>query len=161
IVFKILQPTRGSKVQAVFKKNADDEGDRITGTSVTKDVDAPGDYFILISAPEPGVQAKYALQTIWQPANVISAEVLEIQKAGGAGGFVEADGHGRGAAGAERRDGGVGARSSVPARRTSISGMTTCVSGSWRTGSMCSGPLVSVDYFTLRERSLALPQAAV
>ena len=56
IVFKVLQPTRGSKVQAVFKKNADDEGDRITGTSVTKDVDAPGAYFILISAPEPGVQ---------------------------------------------------------------------------------------------------------
>ncbi|HYV65655.1 MAG TPA: hypothetical protein VE964_05390 [Myxococcales bacterium] len=83
IVFKVLQPTKGSKVQAVFKKNADDDGDRITGTSVTKDVDAPGDYYILVSAPEPGVQAKYALQTIWQPANFISAEVLEIQKAGG------------------------------------------------------------------------------
>jgi len=83
IVFKVLQPTKGSKVQALFKKNADDEGDRITGTSVTKDVDAPGDYYILVSAPEPGVQAKYALQTIWQPANFISAEVLEIQKAGG------------------------------------------------------------------------------
>jgi hypothetical protein len=83
IVFKVLQPTKGSKVQALFKKNADDDGDRITGTSVTKDVDAPGDYYILVSAPEPGVQAKYALQTIWQPANFISAEVLEIQKVGG------------------------------------------------------------------------------
>jgi len=83
IVFKVLQPARGSKVQALFKKNTDDEGDRITGTSVTKDVDAPGDYFILITAPEPGVQAKYALQTIWQPANFISAELLEKATAGG------------------------------------------------------------------------------
>ena len=83
IVFKILQPARGSKVQALFKKNQDDEGDRITGTSVTKDIDAPGDYFIQVSAAEPGVQGKYAVQTIWQPANVISADLLEKATAGG------------------------------------------------------------------------------
>ncbi|TMB05044.1 MAG: hypothetical protein E6J64_11695 [Deltaproteobacteria bacterium] len=83
IVFKVLQPTRGSKVQALFKKNPDDEGDRILGTSVTKDVESPGDYFIQVTAPEPGVQAKYALQTIWQPANFINAELLEKATAGG------------------------------------------------------------------------------
>jgi hypothetical protein len=77
IVFKLLQPSRGSKVQALFKKSSDDEGDRLVGTSVTKDVDAPGDYFIQVTAPEAGEHGKYALQTIWQPANFISADMLE------------------------------------------------------------------------------------
>jgi hypothetical protein len=83
IVFKVLQPARGSKVQAVFKKSQDDEGDRLLGTSITKDVDTPGDYFIQVTAPEAGEKAKYALQTIWQPANFISADLLEKATAGG------------------------------------------------------------------------------
>ena len=83
IVFKVLQPPRGSKVQALFKKSPDDEGDRLLGTSVTKDVDSPGDYFIQVTAPEAGTSAKYALQTIWQPANFISADMLEKATAGG------------------------------------------------------------------------------
>jgi hypothetical protein len=83
IVFKVLQPARGSKVQALFKKSPDDEGDRLLGSSITKDVDAPGDYFIQVTAPEAGEKAKYALQTIWQPANFISADLLEKATAGG------------------------------------------------------------------------------
>jgi len=83
IVFKLLQPARGSKVQALFKKSLDDDGDRLLGTSVTKDVDAPGDYFVQVTAPEAGERAKYALQTIWQPANFISADMLEKATAGG------------------------------------------------------------------------------
>jgi len=81
ISFKILQPPRGSKVTAYFMKAADDaEGDKISGTSVTKDVENPGDYFIRVQATEQGDSAKYALQTIWQPANFIPGDVVEIQK---------------------------------------------------------------------------------
>ena len=43
ITFKVLQPQRGSKVAAYFMKNPDDEGDRISGTSVTKDIEQPGE----------------------------------------------------------------------------------------------------------------------
>jgi hypothetical protein len=82
IAFKVLQPPRGSKVAAYFKKNADDEGDKIVGTSVTKDIEAPGDYFIQVTAPDTGEAAKYALQTIWQPANFISADMVEKQTQG-------------------------------------------------------------------------------
>ena len=81
IVFKVLQPPR-AKIQALFKKAPDDEGDRITGSSVTKDVEAPGDYYIQVAAPDAGDYGKYALQTIWQPANFISAEMVEKQTAG-------------------------------------------------------------------------------
>ena len=81
ISFKVLQPPRGSKVAAYFMKAQDDsEGDRISGTSVTKDIDNPGDYFIRVQAPETGDYGKYSIQTIWQPANFIAGDVVEIQK---------------------------------------------------------------------------------
>jgi hypothetical protein len=83
IVFRLVQPARGSKVQALFKKSPVEKGDRLVGTSAVKDVDAPGDYFIQVTAPEPGERAKYALQTIWQPANFISSDMLEKATAGG------------------------------------------------------------------------------
>jgi len=78
ITFKVLQPPRGSKVAAYFMKNPDDEGDKVSGTSVTKDIDQPGDYFIRVQAPESGDFAKYAIATIFQPSNFIGADVVEI-----------------------------------------------------------------------------------
>ena len=78
ITFKILQPQRGSKVAAYFMKNPDDEGDKISGTSVTKDIDQPGEFYIRVQAPESGDSAKYALATIFQPSNFIGADVVEI-----------------------------------------------------------------------------------
>ena len=76
IAFKILEP-RGSKVQALFLRGADDGGERIVGTA-TKEIDAPGDYFVDVIAPEMGDSARYLLQTTWQPANFVSGEVVEL-----------------------------------------------------------------------------------
>jgi hypothetical protein len=78
ISFKILQPPRGSKVAAYFMRNPDDEGDKIVGTSATKDIDQPGDYYIRVQAPDTGDAAKYAVATIWAPANFIAGDVIEI-----------------------------------------------------------------------------------
>ena len=78
ITFKVLQPQRGSKVAAYFMKNPDDEGDRISGSSVTKDIEQPGEFYIRVQAPESGDYAKYAISTIFQPSNFISADVVEI-----------------------------------------------------------------------------------
>jgi hypothetical protein len=80
IVFKVTQPSRGSRIGAWFKRTSDDddEGERITGTSVTKEIEAPGEYFIKIAAAEPGDYGKYAIQTIWQPSNFISGEMVEL-----------------------------------------------------------------------------------
>jgi hypothetical protein len=81
IAFKILQPPRGSKVVAYFMKGADDtEGEKISGSSVTKSIEAPGDAYIRVQAPEQGDYGKYALQTIFQPDNFISGDVVEIAK---------------------------------------------------------------------------------
>jgi hypothetical protein len=79
IVFKVLEP-RGSKVQALFlraEEHLDQGGERIVGTA-TKEIDAPGDYFIEVAAPATGDFARYALQTTWQPANFVSGEVVEL-----------------------------------------------------------------------------------
>ena len=78
ITFKVLQPQRGSKVAAYFMKNPDDEGDRISGTSVTKEIEQPGEFYIRVQAPESGDYAKYAISTIFQPSNFIPADVVEI-----------------------------------------------------------------------------------
>jgi hypothetical protein len=78
INFKVLQPQRGSKVAAYFMKAPDDEGDRIAGTSVTKEIDQPGDFWIRVQAPESGDYGKYAISTLFQPANFIPADVVEI-----------------------------------------------------------------------------------
>ncbi len=78
ITFKVLQPTRGSKVAAYFMKTPDDEGDRIAGTSLTKEIDQPGDFYIRIQAPQSGDYGKYAISTIFQPSNFIPADVVEI-----------------------------------------------------------------------------------
>jgi len=78
INFKVLQPPRGSKVAAYFMKNPEDEGDRISGTSVTKEIDQPGDFYIRVQAPESGDYGKYAMATIFQPSNFIAADVVEI-----------------------------------------------------------------------------------
>ncbi|MGZ6123769.1 MAG: hypothetical protein ACXWLR_02355 [Myxococcales bacterium] len=78
ITFKMLQPPRGSKVAAYFMKTPDDEGDRIGGSSVTKDIDQPGDFYIRVQAPESGDYGKYAIATIFQPSNFIPADVVEI-----------------------------------------------------------------------------------
>ncbi|HZR10915.1 MAG TPA: hypothetical protein VFA79_20170 [Myxococcales bacterium] len=78
ITFKVLQPPRGSKVAAYFMKTPDDEGDRISGTSVTKDIDQPGDFWIRVQAPDSGDYGKYAIATIFQPSNFIPADVVEI-----------------------------------------------------------------------------------
>jgi hypothetical protein len=76
IAFKVLEP-RGSKVQALFVRATDDGGERIVGTA-TKEIDAPGDYFIEVTAPATGDFARYSLQTTWQPANYVSGEVVEL-----------------------------------------------------------------------------------
>lgn len=78
ITFKVLQPPRGSKVAAYFMKTPDDEGDRISGTSVTKEIDQPGDFWIRVQAPDSGDYGKYAIATIFQPSNFIPADVVEI-----------------------------------------------------------------------------------
>src|SRR6266446_528534 len=78
ITFKVLQPQRGSKLAAYFMKNPDDEGDRISGTSVTKEIDQPGEFYIRVQAPESGDYGKYAIATIFQPSNFIPADVVEI-----------------------------------------------------------------------------------
>jgi hypothetical protein len=78
INFKVLQPQRGSKVTAYFMRTPDEDGDKITSASVTKDIDGPGDYYVRIQAPDSGDYAKYALATIWSPANFIPADVVEI-----------------------------------------------------------------------------------
>jgi len=62
-------------------KGADDaEGDKISGTSVTKDIDNPGDVFIRVQAPEQGDYGKYAVQTLVPANNFISGDVVEIAK---------------------------------------------------------------------------------
>jgi len=76
IAFKVLEP-RGSKVQALFLRAADVGGERIVGTA-TKEIDAPGDYLIEVTAPATGDFARYSLQTTWQPANYVSGEVVEL-----------------------------------------------------------------------------------
>jgi hypothetical protein len=76
IAFKVLEP-RGSRLQAEFLRTPDGAGDRIVGTA-TKEIDAPGDYFIEITAPATGDFGRYALQTTWQPANYVSGEVVEV-----------------------------------------------------------------------------------
>jgi len=76
IAFKVLEP-RGSKVQALFLRGAEGGGERIVGTA-TKEIDAPGDYFVEVSAPATGDFARYSLQTTWQPANFVSGEVVEL-----------------------------------------------------------------------------------
>ena len=81
ITFKVVQPPRGSKIAAYFMRSPDDEGDRISGTSSTKEIDTPGDFFIRVQAPEQGDAGKYSLATIFQPNNFISAEVLEVGRA--------------------------------------------------------------------------------
>lgn len=78
ISFKVLKPTRGSKVAAYFMKSPDDDGDKVSGTSVTKTIDTPGDVYIRVQAPEQGDYAKYAISTIFQPDNFIPADVVEI-----------------------------------------------------------------------------------
>ena len=80
INFKVLQPPRGSKVAAYFMKTADEEGDKVSGTSTTKEIDTPGDYIIRVQAPEQGDYGKYALSTIFQPNNFIPGDVVEIGK---------------------------------------------------------------------------------
>ncbi len=78
ITFKVLQPQRGSKVAAYFMRSPDEEGDKITGAAVTKEIDTPGDVYIRVQAPETGDYGKYAISTIFQPANFIPADVVEI-----------------------------------------------------------------------------------
>lgn len=79
LMFKLQGAQRGSKVGAYFMKAADDtEGDKISGSTVTKDIDAPGDYFVRVQATDVEDGSKFALQTIWQPANYISGDVVEI-----------------------------------------------------------------------------------
>ena len=78
ISFKVLQPPRGSKIGAFFMKTPDDtEGEKISGSSVTKEID-PGDVYIRVQAPEQGDYGKYAIGTIFQPNNFIPADVVEI-----------------------------------------------------------------------------------
>jgi hypothetical protein len=76
ISFQILEP-RGSKVQALFLRASDAGGERVVGTA-TKEIDAPGDYFIEVTAPATGDFARYSVQTTWQPANYVSGEVVEL-----------------------------------------------------------------------------------
>ena len=81
ISFKVLQPPRGSKIAAYFMKSGDDaEGEKVSGSAVTKEIDTPGDVFIRVQAPEQGDFGKYAVQTIFQPNNFISGDVVEIAK---------------------------------------------------------------------------------
>lgn len=79
LAFKVLTP-KGSKVAAYLMRNKDDEGERISGTSVTKDITDSGEVFIRVQAPEAGDFGKYAVQTIFTPSNVITGEIVEIGK---------------------------------------------------------------------------------
>ncbi|HUJ24905.1 MAG TPA: hypothetical protein VLW85_02725, partial [Myxococcales bacterium] len=76
IDFKALQ--RGSRISAAFLKAPDDDGEPIAGSSAERSIDAPGDYFIRVQAPQPGDAGKYALSISWQPAATIAADVVEI-----------------------------------------------------------------------------------
>lgn len=78
IGFRIVQPQRGSKVQAFFMRAADADGERLTAASTTKDIDQPGDYFIRVQAPDKGDAAKYTVSVLWSPSNFIPGEVVEI-----------------------------------------------------------------------------------
>jgi hypothetical protein len=79
VAFKILNPPRGSKVSAFLMKAPDDDGERILGSSRTVELD-PGEYYLRVQAPEAGDFAKYAINTIFQPNNFISGDVVEIQR---------------------------------------------------------------------------------
>ena len=78
INFKVLQPPRGAKIGAFLMRSQDDEGDKVSGNAVTKEIDTPGDLFIRVQAPEQGDYGKYALATIFAPNNFIAADVVEI-----------------------------------------------------------------------------------
>ncbi len=80
INFKVLAPPRGSKIGAFLMKAQDDEGEKISGSAQTREIDTPGDLFIRVQAPEQGDYGKYALATIFAPNNFISGEVVEIGK---------------------------------------------------------------------------------
>lgn len=80
INFKILQPPRGSKIGAFLMKAQDDEGEKISGSAQTREIDTPGDLWIRVQAPEQGDYGKYALATIFAPNNFISGEVVEVGK---------------------------------------------------------------------------------
>lgn len=77
INFKVLQPPRGSKIGAFLMKSPDDEGEKIGGSSMTREIDTPGDVFIRVQAPEQGDYGKYAIATIFAPNNFISGDVVE------------------------------------------------------------------------------------
>ncbi len=77
IAFKVLTP-KGSKVAAYLMRNRDDEGERISGSSMVKDITEVGDLFIRVQAPEAGDVGKYSLLTIFTPTNVITGEIVEI-----------------------------------------------------------------------------------
>jgi hypothetical protein len=79
IVFKILDPQRGSKVAAFVLRTPKGEGERILGASKTVELD-PGDVYLKIAATEPGDFARYAVTSIFQPASYISGDVVEIQR---------------------------------------------------------------------------------
>jgi hypothetical protein len=79
--FKVLQPPRSAKVQAFFMRSPDEDGDRLSGASTTKEIEQPGDYFVRVQAQDPGDFAKYALGTLWSPASLIPADVVEIAHA--------------------------------------------------------------------------------
>ena len=80
ISFKVLQPPRGSKIGAFLMKSPDDEGDKISGNSQTREIDTPGDLYVRVQAPDQGDYGKYALATIFAPNNFISGEVVEVGK---------------------------------------------------------------------------------
>jgi hypothetical protein len=79
IVFKILDPQRGSKVAAFLLRTPAAEGERILGASKTVELD-PGDVYLKVEATEPGDFARYAVTSIFQPALYISGDVVEIQR---------------------------------------------------------------------------------
>ncbi len=80
ISFKVLQPPRGSKIGAFLMKAPDDEGEKISGSAQTREIDTPGDLLIRVQAPEQGDYGKYALATIFAPNNFISGDVVEVGK---------------------------------------------------------------------------------
>ncbi|HET9752171.1 MAG TPA: hypothetical protein VFP52_04400 [Myxococcales bacterium] len=77
ISFKVLRARRRSNVAAYFMRSQDDGGDRIAG-SVTREIDGPGDVYIRVQAKDAGDAGRYAIATIFQPANFIPADVVEI-----------------------------------------------------------------------------------
>ncbi len=78
INFKATQP-RTSHVAGYLMKASDDEGEKISGSTFQRTLDA-GEYFIRVVAPDAGDAAKYALGTIFQPDNFIGADVVEVGK---------------------------------------------------------------------------------